>query len=434
MVYERKIFLLLSFLLFVSLFTSCNKEGEVGLGVQPEGDQLNLLKMDVDGLTAYTIKEDSLISSSILSPLLLGSLNDVETGVTYASFYTQLRLSSSVTAATFNGATSPDSVVLTLGLLKDGLYGMSNQFHNISVYQLADTMSRYKTYYNVDSFALGNLMGQGRIIPDVTGLHSDEEFNVLQLRILLDTAFGGYLMRELTANTPSNDSLLKSIFKGIYITDVVDGNGSIVSINPSSALNRLTITYNDTSKFQMEINNTCVRSLRFQHNNYCTPISGVTPQVCYNDTAQGQITAYVQSLAGLKTKIKLPDLKQVFGTYNISINRADLIITLKQGTDDGVFKPHDNLLLLSMDTTGRYNVTSDFSTLGGNYSIADKQYKLNITRHLQQILNGNVKDNSLYIVAGGVLSALKIPTNARRTVLNGGSSMKISITYTQQNN
>ena len=95
---------------------------------------------------------------------------------------------------------------------------------------------------------------------------------------------------------------------------------------------------------------------------------------------------------------------------------------------------HRTMLLASDSVTGKYIATADFNELNGIYNTTTKEYKLNITRHLQQILNGSVKDSRLYIVSGGVFSLVKIPTNSRRTVLNGGSSMKLNITYTQQNN
>ena len=191
----------------------------------------------------------------------------------------------------------------------------------------------------------------------------------------------------------------------------------------------MVIYYHDTSSktFELEINGNSVRSLRFKHE-YCNSY-GVSPQVC-NPVfpTMNHDTVYVQSLAGLKTKIMLPDWNQVFNYKKVSINRADLILTIKDGTDGGLFKPHENLLLVASDSAGKEVLTIDFFELGGTYSSTDKQYKLNLTRHLQRILNGNVKDYGLYIIAGGSTS------NARRTILNGGSSMKINITYTQQNN
>ena len=175
----------------------------------------------------------------------------------------------------------------------------------------------------------------------------------------------------------------------------------------------------------MEINSASARSLRFKHD-YCLGLTN--QQICLNNKAAGQFTTYVQSLAGLKTKIILPDWNQVFANKKVSVSRADIVLNIKSGSDAAPLLPHETLLFLAADSLGKNTLTADFLDLGGTYNSTDKQYKLNFTRQLQQILNGTVKDYGLYIVSGGSTS------NARRTVLNGGNTMKLSITYTQQNN
>lgn len=427
MVQVRKNFLWLWLIFIGVLSISCNEPDEVGLGVQPTGDQPGVITRDIDGLTTYTEKEDSLISSSKASPLFLGSINDNETGITAASFYAQVRLGSTVLANTFNGITTPDSVFLTLGYIKDGIYGDTNSVHHISVYQINQEM-KDTLHYSTEDFSILKMLGHIDIIPKVNDSVNINGINKApHLRIPLDTAVGGSFMRELINH--NGEDFYKNYFQGIYVVDSSDGTGSIVSFAASSAFHRMVIYYHDTSSktFELEINGNSVRSLRFKHE-YCNSY-GVSPQVC-NPVfpTMNHDTVYVQSLAGLKTKIMLPDWNQVFNYKKVSINRADLILTIKDGTDGGLFKPHENLLLVASDSAGKEVLTIDFFELGGTYSSTDKQYKLNLTRHLQRILNGNVKDYGLYIIAGGSTS------NARRTILNGGLSMKINITYTQQNN
>ncbi len=407
--------------------SSCNDPNEVGVGVQPANDQPGVFDTSITSLTTFTILEDSLLSSSSISPMFLGSLNDNETGTTYASFYTQVRLGSSVTATTFNGATTPDKIELVLGLVKDVVYGDSKKMHHISVYQINESMYKDSVYYSTDTFSIGNMIGHTDIIPRVGyGTSLDGVPMSPQIKIPLDTAFGGYLMRELTARLPTNKVFLDSVLRGIYIIDSTEGSGSIINVYPVSALNRMNIYFNDSAKFALEINDASARSLNFKHD-YCNSYS-VSPQVCNpTNPTMSHDTVFVQSLAGLKTKLILPDWKQVFKNKVTSINRADIVISVKSGTEVDPFKPHDNLLLLAADSIGKNTITADFLDLGGAYNSTTKEYKLNFTRHLQQILNGTVKDYGLYIVAGGSTS------NARRTVLNGGTSMKITITYTQQN-
>ena len=413
---------------------SCNEPDEVGLGVQPASDQPGVNVIEVNNLTTFTVKEDSLLSSSTLSPLFLGSLNDpAATGITSATFYAQVRLTGAVAASPFGNATTPDSVILSLAYTTNGIYGDTNSRHFVTVYQLSETMSKDSLYYSTHDFSLEKLIGQFNFIPHINdSVVIDSITKAPQLRIPLDSlSFGKDLMTKIHDQLPDNTNFLSNIMKGIYVYDSTDGTGSILNLLQSSSLNRLIIYYHepgstDYKTFELEINDASARSLRFRHE-YCNPISGAGMQVCFNNSQMTHDTLFIQSLAGLKTKILLPDWNKVFNNHKVSINRADLVVSVKSGTDD-LLKPHDNLLLLASDSAGKNVLTIDFLDLGGGYDASSKEYKLNMTRHLQRILNGSVKDYGLYLVAGGSTS------NARRTVLNGGSSVKLKITYTQQNN
>jgi len=440
MISVRKSLLFLPFIITIILFFSCNKENEVGLTVQPASDQPGVIDTSL-GLITYTVIDDSLKTN--LSPyLFLGSLNDIETGKTFSSFYSQVLLQTVVTANTFSNATTPDAMVLALGYLSSGIYGNGNRnrsnIHRISVYQISETLSKDSAYSSTRDFTLDKMIGHVDIVPSLTdSIRVNGIKQAPQLRIPLDTALGGRFMRELQ-NYPTNDSLTKSFFKGIYVVDSVDGKGSILTFNASSSLNKMIIYYTnpvDTSPKTFDLTLVSgARSNRIKHE-YCLD-ANVTPQVCNNNLALGQTCTYVQSLSGLKTRIVFPDWKQVFNNETVSIGKAELVLTIKSGSDADVFKPHLSLVLASTTNDGKDTVTADLvnSALGGEYNTTTKQYKLNITRHLQQILNGSVKDNGLYIASGSFLtSTIRIPTNARRTVLNGGSSMKLNITYTRQN-
>ena len=450
MICVRKSLLLLPIILIFLLLASCNDPDGVGLGVLPDGEQPGIGDTTF-GLVTHTVKEDSVISSSLYSPFFLGSMNDPETGKTYASFYTQVVLhdGNTITSTTFDNVTTPDSVLLSLGYVGDPVYGAPfnnrENKHHISVYQMSDTMQKGTTYYSFRDFSLDKMIGHADVL-----IRPNDSIKIRgvkkapQLVISLDTSFGGGLMRDFRGD---NAALISNYLKGIYLVDSVDGIGNIVMLNPASALNRITLYYhNDTGSvnigrvyynYELEINNTCARSLRFKHDyDNCTTTRdvGAYSQLCGNDTLNGQTYTFIQSLGGLKTKINLPDWNVVFKNKKASISHADLTVSIKKNSDLGLFKPHTSLLLMGTTSSGKYFLIDGGNNPGGGYNSVSKTYSFNITLYLQRILIGTVKDYGLYLVSGSILSEFKIPDNPRRTVLNGGSSMKLKINYTLQNN
>ena len=117
----------------LSIIYSCEKPDLTTADVLPVTDQPGVFFTDTLSTSIRTVAEDSLVGSSGLSPFFLGSLNDAEFGISNASFYTQVRLGSSLNSTSFNDITTPDSIVLSLGY--EGIYGDSNAVHHISVYE-----------------------------------------------------------------------------------------------------------------------------------------------------------------------------------------------------------------------------------------------------------------------------------------------------------
>ncbi len=111
--------LYLVMLLALIISSSCNEPDNLGLDLQPEGSLPFLTTVDTFTILSYNVPEDSLIMWSTVKnafeppTLFLGSLNDPYVGETYAGFVSQVRLGNTISSTTFNGATTPDSIVLT---------------------------------------------------------------------------------------------------------------------------------------------------------------------------------------------------------------------------------------------------------------------------------------------------------------------------------
>jgi len=86
-----------SLLVLIVLYASCKKkENDLGLAIQPQGDELNLLVSDTTKLITYVEKGDSIPTDELLGDNLLGSYVDPFFGEVQAAIFAQLRISAAV--------------------------------------------------------------------------------------------------------------------------------------------------------------------------------------------------------------------------------------------------------------------------------------------------------------------------------------------------
>lgn len=412
------------------LFPACNEPDLIGLDLQPTSEQPGV-EVDTLEVYSYLVPEDSLIMWSPtknlieLPTLFLGSYDDVYSGKTFAGFVSQVRIGNTITTSTFGGVTTPDSIVLSL-LYKDA-NGDTTQLHHISVYELTDKLYTDSTYYSAHEYGHSTLLGHVALKPNIKDSVVVGGTNKApQIRLPLDTAFGGRLLREYIsnpANFASNTAFLE-YFKGIYLVDSVDGSGSIVSFPSTSGYHRLTLYFSGTKSYEFIID---VNAVRMSYTRNQPPASALD-QIPDNDVA-------VLSMAGLKDSLVVQNIASLYANGPVAISSAKLIFDINSTGLTNNFAPHNNLLIFGSDSTGANITTADAletsSYYGGSFSDATDTYSFNIARYLQQTLKKVVeeggKDYGLFLVAGGSTS------NARRTLLKGQSSIKLIVTTTKIN-
>lgn len=426
---RRKLFFI-SFLLLATLIISCKKESDViGLQLQPESEILNALINDTSTLITYPVREDSVRTDGrvMLFNNLLGSYADPVFGMTTAGFYSQFRLT---TGNISFGQVQVDSLVLTLAY--SGYYGDTTTAQTFSVYRMTEAMQPDTNYYSNQEFAIdnnpvGTITFQPRPttmvdLPDTTlGPH---------IRISLDNSFGTDILNSGAG--ANNDSWLQYL-PGLYIKaeDVFSG-GAILYINYASALTRLSLYYSDTAQYVYDF---AISAQSARVNNYTHDYQVSVSPIQFDDPIQGGINTYIQSMAGVKTRLVFPHLSDLAEAGPVAINKAELIIKIADGSD-AVFAPHDRLVLFASDSIGRNVVLPDQLSsatsgfFGGDYNASTKEYRFNIPRYVQDIINGNRENYGLFILASGAAS------NANRTIAVGGldmsqSRMKLRIIYTR---
>lgn len=426
--FRQSVLLVLLSLLF--LHTSCNKPDDIGFDLLPVS-QLPGVNVDTFNVSSYTVLEDSLIMWSPfknaieLPTLFIGSYDEPYFGKSFAGFVSQIRLGNTITGSTFGGATGCDSIVLSF--LYKGIEGDTTVNHHISVYELDELLNYDSTYYSSRIYSRSGFLGQVDLVPEINDSVIVGGANATpQLRIPLDTALGGKIMREYIINpgTLASNTAFMDFFNGVILVDSADGLGSIVSLPSTSGFHRLTIYFSGTKSYEFIIDVNAVRTSYFSHQ--YLPFAF--------DTIQDD-PLVVESMAGLKDSLVIQNLSSLYANGPVSISSARLIFNLQDGTTTNNFNPHTNLLIFGSDSLGKNVTTADAtetsSYYGGAYDATNEQYSFNIGRYLQQTLtkvveNGG-KDYGLFLVAGGSTS------NARRTVLQGPQNIQLIVTSTKLN-
>ncbi|MES2619890.1 MAG: DUF4270 family protein [Bacteroidota bacterium] len=379
------------------LLQSCKKDPVIeDTELLTSDDNLNLGK---DTLHTKVFSEFELpLASNGISNGVLGTLTDPNFGTTYAGFYAQCQLTSN--NIYFGEAPILDSAVLTLKY--NGLYGKSDQPVNITVFELAESLTASTTYYTNTAFQVSvPALGQ---VPSFVPNTTDSIVAVngtfpAHIRVKLSDSFGSKILTADTSTLRDNASFL-NLFKGLYVTtsSSASGNG-LTYINLSSSISGITLFYR---------NNTADSLF------YTLPVSGVTVNHIDNiyagtpvntsvssPNANGEEKLYLQAGAGAKGKIFITDLDSL--PKNIAINKAELV--LSQSASDTSYAAPLVLELFRINDVGTAEALEDDAYSGfGGVRVAEtvngvtiNRYRFNLRRYFQKLLQGVYHNNGFYL-------------------------------------
>lgn len=419
------------------LILSCKKNNN-SLGTELYDDKVDVNTIDNIIVNTYSIRQDS-IQSNGLTKSTLGSYNDPIFGLTSASFYTQLRLSADNVNFAPTGTSADialDSVVLALSISE--LYG-TLEAQTFEIYELNEDISPDSAYYNTTVFntLATNIVkaGEGSITPNPNDkVFVDGDSLSPQLRIKLENNFGQKIIDESGNSNLSDNTNFLQFIKGIYVKvnnpGQASGQGAILLLDLLSADSKLTLYYrdtviNDTNSFDLLINST---SARVNINSHDYTGTTILPQL--TDSTFGDNEFYVQGLAGLKGEVEFTDLDRLKDS-NFIINKA--VLTLPVNFAGGNYEPNSQLLILRNEGEDLYltpdQISFGINYVGGAWDETNTQYTFNITRYINNVLNGTYANNKLSIET---TSSLVTPN---RVVFYGDQSMvakpKLTLTYTK---
>ncbi len=451
----------------VLCFSSCDKSSDIGLAVQPEGDLLNVSFDDTTQLITKTVREDSLRTDQGLQTTgigLIGKYIDPIFGRTEASMFTQVRQKDNIIYNSFGTEPVCDSVVLCLAYA-NAYYGEAVgrrplKEQKISVYQATEDFSFSVPYYS-GSVHPGHsshdlVMSNHTFVPELSNYVPIGGTSLIpQLRLPLENIFGQTILNNQITGNLANDAAFRLFMKGLYITasqtqGLTNGEGRILSYNLESTSSKLIVYYHNSTDDSLSYDFSLNAVGRFAHFDRDTVNRDpqIVAQVADTNRTHNYDRVYVQSLAGLKTKITMPNIMNRVKDGPVSINKAELIVKVdatKIEYHDDFFTPPLVLLLFGIDDTGKSYVIPDLveplSSPGyydGDYNSITHEYHLKISRYLQQVLNKTLNNNGLYLVVAHT-GRNGASTNANRVVIGGADNasgtndlqMKLNITYTK---
>lgn len=433
----KQLFLKNVFKIFIAIgvvFYGCNADDQLGLNIQPPGDELNALKTDTFLISAYTRKSDS-VRTDETSVNLAGYYTDPVFGPLKASFCTQLRLSG--TNVNFGENVVVDSVILHLKY--HSIYGnhKENNKMTFEVFELGDAIYIDSSYYSFSPINSGRKLGSKTFLPN-----SKDSIIVggkkigAQLRIPLSKNFGKQIVEASTMGYLSSNITFEKFFRGLSVVPTADNpKGSLISFDVLSASSGLSIYCHndkDTLNYKFNISTACARYNNFDHFSF----SGSNPDFLAQingDTSLGQQKLYLQPLGGTEVVLKFPHIKALANNYfSVVINRAELFIPvdLNDNTNDAYPRPL-KISLIALDKNGKYGFLSDNTinaeTFGGAFDSNHNCYRFVITRHIQDIITGGA------ISYGYVLMVSGASVYGNRVILNGPQSanpIRLELTYT----
>jgi hypothetical protein len=418
----------------------CKKDPQqLGFGVQPGSDLINVFTSDTASIISYSQRIDSISSSN--APLsLFGSLRDPVFGVTTASFSTSFRLS--LASHSFGENPGIDSLILAFRLGE--FYGDSLATQTMKVYELTEQLNGDTTYYSNSVVEYSpNMLADYEFVPNFNdSIIVGKDTIPPQIRVSL-TGLTSELSDKLlnaTDDQMSSNEDFGNLFYGLRVeAEPTMSDGCILYLDLLDDLSNLTIYYHndeeDSLSYRYALTSNSVRFGNFDQD-YDQASMDFKAQVIEEDTILGQKICYIQPMAGIRTVIFFPFIKEYFKDKDVSIAEARLFL---EGVEESPgLEPPPKIIAARFTEDGNIVALQEQfegeEFFGGFYVAEENHYWFRITNYIQNLMREDVTDYGLDIfVDGGAF-------NAGRFIIAGPEPvdpvpqdlrMRLQITYTR---
>ncbi len=419
----KTVLVLATLLVFVH---ACDESDEIGLDLVDTRAQLHTL--DTLTIRAMTIVDDS-VAMNFGATNILGIINDPVFGKTRASIYTQTRLPMN----NFSLGEDPelDSIHLVLSYTGN-YYGALQTPQYLRVYELAESFPEADTLFSNlfiphDPQLLTRARDGHRFVPaPIDSVMVDSIMQPPQIRVPLNFWLGQkYIDANDTEAFENVPGYLES-FKGLYLMPDIspDGTGSKYQLNMLTTLTSLELYYRysgeDTIMSRMQrfpINEFSKRTTRIEHFGYEEANEALRAQILHQDEQMADSLLFLQSLGLHRANIFLPYVDQLADIPKLLINKAELIVPVATEFVEDQLPASRELLLLRIDEDGDLQFLEDYHVginyFGGRLDENKMQYRFNVTKYFQQLLDGEHPNDGLALVVAGASEDMS------RVVLHG---------------
>jgi len=422
---------------FVLLSACKKKTDDIILPDQSNSNPVEPLATDTFTLFTATIREDT-VTTDLLPYKLLGAMNDPEFGLSKSDFYTQFNITE-LNAAFNNPGNTLDSAILTVRFTsKIAYYGNLNSSQSFTVHEVSENFPVGNTAVYSDKTlsyfptAIGIFNGSISLDDSIKVRDNDKTVTISgALRIPLTSAFGNKLLTA-PANTYTNDVNFKDFFKGIVIrasSNPGSGEGAIFALTPSDAYSKITVYYNDTQQYNLNMKG----SKAFANYRILSQPSAITDQKANPNADYSKV--YLQSLTGAKVKITIPYLSDLKIDNGMVIHKAELIVNPLANSFSTTYPLPQRLLVLQPDTFNRSIAIPDlFSGRFNGALTSNNNYVLNVTDFVQfqinKIKTGEKVSNVLHLVipTSDPIAPSRLIVDAQKS---NPAMIKLRIVYTK---
>jgi hypothetical protein len=246
----------------------------------------------------------------------------------------------------------------------------------------------------------------------------------------LSPELGNRLLRMDSLQMISNEEFLK-YFKGLYVEPVsVARKGALIGLTVAGT--GMGLYYHTAKKdslfFSYNVTSNSANVADFAHDYLRSAFLLHLNQNIIQDTL-----IYLQPTGGTKVRVDIPSMNKWKDSTQYVVSKASVVFHVDTlATDYRRYELPNRLYLKYMDSSGveTFPKDSQLSAVyyGGTYDASSATYTFNITRHVEQIIKGEVQTTSFYLVHANRSGS------ASRVVLKGGNSsqpIELYVKYTR---
>ena len=374
----KKLFFLLGVSAVLLPCACTEKESDLGVNLQ---DPFTLYSgvRDTADVSACTVMDDSLLTANY-SAGVFGDYTSSDFGSVQSVVYSQIAVTSS-TGISLSDEVVIDSVVMTLVI--DTVYPVMpdstpRQLH-IIVNQLAEPLRADSAYLSDHQIPEGNncfFNGTVTFVADSVRLRMNEN------------------IYDVLKQTCTQAEFL-NITKGLSLR-LADHSQMMVTVDFAATNTALTMYYHtataDSLSYVFAINSEAAHSMYYHHDYSASPLASIANHNA--PSLAGTERLYLEPLAGTRVRLNLQQFLDNFRRDHPSavIHYAELLLPV---ADTTTTQYPVRVMALKRSATGAMSYITDLDYLNNPYTYAgydgyyhrdSHQYRIRVTRHLQELL------------------------------------------------